>query len=79
MKNKLTLLFLILGLLCLGLLIHRTGPAVLLDNLKHIGWGVALVIAVELVVDALNTRGWQHTLPTSARIVPFFSSKRSPC
>jgi uncharacterized protein (TIRG00374 family) len=73
MKNKLTLLFLILGLLCLGLLIYRTGPAVLFDNLRHSGWGVALVIAVELVVDALNTRGWQHTLPTSARSVPFFS------
>lgn len=69
--KKLSFLFLILGLICLVWLIHRIGTAVLISNLKQIGWGIGLIIFIELLVDALNTRGWRHTLPATAKAIPF--------
>lgn len=68
--KKLPLFFFLIGVICLVLLVRSIGLAVLLGNLKQIGWGILVVIAAELVVDACNTRGWWHIFPVEARTVP---------
>lgn len=69
--KRLPLLFLLIGLFCFFWLVHSISLSVLFANLKLIGWGVLLVIIVELVGDVLTTRGWWLTFAHEARIVPF--------
>jgi uncharacterized membrane protein YbhN (UPF0104 family) len=71
--KRLPFLFLVAGLICLIWLIHNVGLPALLSNLRQIGWGIAVVIAAELMVDVLNTRGWWYTFPGEVRTVPFLS------
>lgn len=69
--KRLPLLFLLIGLFCFFWLVHSISVSVLLTNLKLIGWGVLLVIIVELLGDIVTTRGWWLTLAPDARCVPF--------
>jgi len=69
--KRLPLLFLLIGLFCFFWLVHSISLSVLLANLKLIGWGVLLVIIVELLGDILTTRGWWLTLAHEVRLVPF--------
>jgi len=55
--KRLPLLFLLIGLFCFFWLVHSISVSVLFANLKLIGWGVVLVIIVELVGEVLTTRG----------------------
>jgi uncharacterized membrane protein YbhN (UPF0104 family) len=73
MRKILPFALLTFGLFCLAVLIQHIGPAVVLRNLQRIGWGLSVVIVVELVIDALNTHGWRYTLPAGARRIPFLS------
>ncbi len=73
MRKILSFVLLTLGLFCLAVLIQHLGPVVVLKNLRSLGWGLGIVIVVELVIDALNTCGWRYTLPAGARRIPFIS------
>jgi len=56
------------GTLLLISLIRGIGAERLLADLLDFGWGLAAVIALELVIDGCNTLGWRRTLEDSAAI-----------
>lgn len=51
---------LVVGLGLFAWLLHEIGLGVLFSDLRTIGWGVAAVMALELVVDGVNTVGWRY-------------------
>lgn len=73
MMKRLQLAALALGVGFFAYLILVTGPAVLLADLRAIGWALGLVIVLELMVDAANTMGWRYTFPPHERRVSFAS------
>ena len=52
----------LLGVALLGYLIRRTGPATLLESLHHLGWGLALIIALGGLAHLVKTWAWRLTL-----------------
>lgn len=65
---KLQRLALLAGLLLFVWLIFRIGPGVIGRNLARVGWGFALVLALETVTLAFLTLGWRRTLPPGQRV-----------
>ena len=61
----------LLGFLLLCYLIHRAGPAKLLESIAALGWGLALVIALGGVSHVLKTWAWWLTLPGEKHHVSF--------
>ncbi len=57
----------LVGLALVAVLIYESGPALILSDLKLIGYGLLVVIAIEFVVDFFNTLGWLFTLPPHHR------------
>jgi uncharacterized protein (TIRG00374 family) len=55
------------GLSLLGFMIFRSGPVWILSDLKLVGSGLILVIAIEFAVDAFNALGWWFTFPPDLR------------
>ena len=71
MRSRLQLLALLVGFGLFAFLVIEIGGPTILRDLRTIGWGLALVIALEFVVDGLNTWGWRQTFAPSERIIPF--------
>ncbi|HEV8714075.1 MAG TPA: lysylphosphatidylglycerol synthase domain-containing protein [Candidatus Binatia bacterium] len=69
--KRLPFFFLAAGLICLLFLVRRIGLSILLDNLRQISWCILLVIAAEMIGDAVNTYGWRYLFPSKQRAVPF--------
>lgn len=65
---KLQRLAFLAGLLLFIWLIFRIGPGVIGHNLERVGWGFALVLALESVTVTLLTLGWRRTLPPDRRV-----------
>jgi uncharacterized protein (TIRG00374 family) len=63
---------LVLGVGCFALLLYQIGWQRIVGDLRLIGWGVAVVIGLELTVDGLNALGWRFTFPPHERRVHFF-------
>ncbi|MEA2624349.1 MAG: hypothetical protein QOD06_394 [Candidatus Binatota bacterium] len=59
------------GILLFAVLVRRLGPGILFEDLRAIGWGLALVIVIELSVDAVNTLGWWFTFAPDDRRMGF--------
>lgn len=59
------------GLALLVYLIVRTGPRVLLENAKLIGWGLGFVIALGGISHLVKTSAWRLTLSSEAKKVSF--------
>jgi hypothetical protein len=59
------------GVLLLTYLVHRAGPAKLLERLTSLGWGLALVVAWGGVAHILKTWAWRITLLDEKRQVSF--------
>ncbi len=57
----------LVGLTLVAVLIYESGPALILSDLKRIGYGLAAVIAIEFVVDFFNTLSWLFTLSPQHR------------
>jgi len=59
------------GILLLTYLVHRAGPAKLLESMATLGWGLALVMAWGGVAHILKTWAWRITLLDEKRQVSF--------
>jgi putative membrane protein len=52
-------------------LLWMTGPRVVLDNVRAVGFGIVLIVAQEIVAIVCNTLGWRSAFPGAARAVSF--------
>ena len=59
------------GALLFAYLVHRTGPAKLLESMATLGWGLVLVMAWGGVAHVLKTWAWRITLLEQKRQVSF--------
>jgi uncharacterized protein (TIRG00374 family) len=57
----------LLGVALLAYVLYGFGSVRVWHDLRAIGWGCAVIIALEVVVSGLNARAWWHTLPSGAR------------
>jgi glycosyltransferase 2 family protein len=73
MLRRLQLVALALGVAFFAYLIYAIGPAAILRDLRSMGWGLVLIVMLELTVDAMNTVGWRFTFPRHERHVCFAS------
>ena len=64
-------LFALPGLALLVYLVVHTGPKVLLENAKLMGWGLGLVIALSGISHLVKTSAWRLTLSGEAQKVSF--------
>jgi len=64
-------LFVLPGLALLVYLVVHTGPKVLLENAKLMGWGLGLVIALGGISHLVKTFAWRLTLSGEAQKVSF--------
>ncbi|MBI2205098.1 MAG: flippase-like domain-containing protein [Candidatus Rokubacteria bacterium] len=71
MSQRLQLAALVLGLGLFASLIYGIGPWTIVADLGQIGWGIAVIVGLELAVDAVNTMGWRLTFAPSDRTVSF--------
>ena len=69
---KLQRIALAAGVLLVAWLLYRIGPAAIVRGLGEVGWGFALVLALESVVVVFTTLAWRQTLPPDRR--PSFRS-----
>jgi putative membrane protein len=73
MLRRIQLVALAMGVAFFAYLICTIGPGAILHDLRSMGWGLVLVILLELAVDAMNTVGWRFTFPHHERHVGFGS------
>lgn len=67
--RRLQLFALFFGVALFAALLRGIGLEVILAGVDQIGWGLAVVIVLELGVDAVNTLGWRYTFaPEDRRI-----------
>jgi uncharacterized protein (TIRG00374 family) len=59
--------WILLGIGLLVFLIYQSGPSRIVSDLSLVGGGLAIVIALEFVVDGFNTLGWWFTFPPGLR------------
>lgn len=71
MSRRLQLAALVLGLCLFAFLIYRIGLRTIVADLGQIGWRIAVIVGLELAVDAVNTMGWRLTFALSDREVSF--------
>jgi putative membrane protein len=60
-----------LGIACFVWLLYRIGWQRIISDLGVIGWGVVVVIGLELAIDGLNALGWRYTFPPHERRIRF--------
>lgn len=53
-------------------LVARLGVDNVLSNLRMIGWGIALIIAAEILAFVANTLGWRAAFPSGERVPSFW-------
>ena len=61
----------LLGIALLGYLVWRTGPANILENIRTLGWGLALIVALGGLAHVVKTWAWKLTLLDEERHVSF--------
>ena len=61
----------VLGVALLAYLIMRSGTGILVSNVKAIGWGLALVIALGGLSHIVKTLAWRLALPVTEHDLPF--------
>jgi uncharacterized protein (TIRG00374 family) len=63
---------LFLGLGFFAYLVYHFGIDSILDDLATIGWGLGIIVLIELLLDGFNTLGWRYTFPPASRNVSFW-------
>src|SRR5678815_5687386 len=66
--RRLELVFFVAGVIALGVLIARAGPAQLLADVRDAGWAVPAIVAVYGIVYVLNTIAWRLTMTFPPRL-----------
>jgi uncharacterized protein (TIRG00374 family) len=64
-------LVLALGIILFVVILARLGIDNVLTNLRVIGWGILLIIAVEFIPFVFNTLGWRAAFPRGGRVPSF--------
>jgi putative membrane protein len=59
-----------LGLALLAVILWRAGPGAVMEVLRPVGWGVAVLVLAYLPVWVLDTLGWRFAFPADSRRVP---------
>jgi putative membrane protein len=59
-----------LGLALLAAILWRAGPGAVMEVLRPVGWGVAVLVLAYLPVWVLDTLGWRFAFPADSRRVP---------
>ena len=59
------------GAALLAYLLYGFGSAKVWLDLRSIGWGFTVIVALEVLVSGLNARAWWHTLPRQKRVGTF--------
>jgi len=62
---------LLAGLVLFVVLVREIGAQVVLDNVRAVGWGVALIVFQEILAYSANTLGWWYAFPTPRPAVRF--------
>ncbi|HEV2330700.1 MAG TPA: lysylphosphatidylglycerol synthase domain-containing protein [Verrucomicrobiae bacterium] len=70
--KKLHISLLALGLVFLGYLVLRIGPARLWNEFVSLGWGLALFVGFEFLAEGLHTKGWSYCLSGPYRRISWF-------
>jgi glycosyltransferase 2 family protein len=60
--RRIETLFIVIGLLFYGWLVHSLGLHSVYANLKLVGWGLAVTIALESLARIANTLGWRAVI-----------------
>lgn len=63
--------FLCAGVLLFVALLHQIGVGVVWNNVRIVGWGVALIILQELFAYGANSLGWRYAFPVPRPEIPF--------
>ncbi len=61
----------LLGIALLVCLIHRTGASTVADQVKTVGWGLALIVALGGIAQLTRTLAWRFTFLCDIRKVSF--------
>ena len=61
----------LLGIALLAYLVWRTGPANILENIRTLGWGLALIVALGGLAHIVKAWAWKLTLLQEKRHVSF--------
>ena len=69
--RRLETLFIVIGLLFYGWLLHNLGVSSVYANLKLVGWGLALTITMEALARIANTLGWRVVIEKCPRELTF--------
>jgi len=59
------------GLVLFGVLFAQLGIHGVLAYLHMVGWGIAVIIAMEMLAFAANTLGWRAAFPSGIRVPSF--------
>lgn len=65
-------MLLALGLVFLGYLVWKIGPAKLWNEFVSLGWGLTLFVGFEFLAEGLHTRGWSYCLSGPYRGMSWF-------
>ena len=63
---------LLLGLGFFAYLVYEIGVDAIISDLRVIGWGLGIIVLLELVLDGFNTIGWRYTFPPADRHIGFW-------
>jgi len=63
--------FLLIGLILLGVLLHELGVHAVVQNLRLVGWGIIPLILQETLSYGANTLGWLAAFPVPRPRIPF--------
>ena len=64
-------IFLLIGLVLLGVLLHQLGVQTVVRNLRLVGWGIVPLILQEALSFVANTMGWLAAFPTPRPRIAF--------
>ena len=76
--RRLETIFIVLGLLFYGWLVHSLGLHSVYHHLKLVGWGLGLTIALEALARFANTLGWRVVIencPTKLTLPKLFAAR----
>ncbi len=66
--KKLSLLFLICGLIIFSVILYNLDIIIVLDSLSKVKWGFIIIFSQEIVAHIFNTYGWKYAIDSELKI-----------